>query len=99
MEIVRQRAEGGVLLGHVDENLAEATIGIISGSEVDLLTADARLLGVNRRAGWVGVRVAEAGRQGRQETPARLFSDLRGTRVLAEVRSRLPSVSVRRSRS
>jgi hypothetical protein len=31
---------------HVDENLAEATAGIISGSEVDLLTADARLLGV-----------------------------------------------------
>ena len=31
---------------HVDENLAEATIGIISCSEVDLLTADARLLGV-----------------------------------------------------
>jgi hypothetical protein len=26
---------------HVDENLAQATIGIISGSEVDLLTADA----------------------------------------------------------
>ena len=31
---------------HVDEDLDEATIGIISGSEVDLLTADARLLGV-----------------------------------------------------
>jgi hypothetical protein len=31
---------------HVDENLAEVTIGIISGSAVDLLTADARLLGV-----------------------------------------------------
>jgi hypothetical protein len=31
---------------HVDEYLAEATIGIISGSEVDLLTADARLLGI-----------------------------------------------------
>jgi hypothetical protein len=31
---------------HVDENLAKATIGIISCSEVDLLTADARLLGV-----------------------------------------------------
>jgi len=29
---------------HVDENLAEATGGIISGSEVDLLTADAGLL-------------------------------------------------------
>jgi hypothetical protein len=31
---------------HVDENRAQATIGIVSGSEVDLLTADARLLGV-----------------------------------------------------
>jgi hypothetical protein len=31
---------------HVDENLAEATIGIISCSGVDLLTANARLLGV-----------------------------------------------------
>jgi hypothetical protein len=29
---------------HVDENLAEATIGIISCSEVDLLTGDAGLL-------------------------------------------------------
>jgi hypothetical protein len=41
-----QRPEGRALLVHVDENLAEATIGIISCSEVDLLTADARLLGV-----------------------------------------------------
>jgi hypothetical protein len=45
-EIVHQRPERRALLVHVDENLAEATAGIISGSEVDLLTADARLLGV-----------------------------------------------------
>src|ERR1700734_3302112 len=44
--IFHQRPEGRALLAHVDENLAEATIGIISCSEVDLLTADARLLGV-----------------------------------------------------
>jgi hypothetical protein len=31
---------------HVDENLTEATIGTISCSEIDLLTANARLLGV-----------------------------------------------------
>jgi hypothetical protein len=31
---------------HVDENLAKATIGIISCSKVDLLTADARLKGI-----------------------------------------------------
>ena len=45
-------SESTPLLVHVDENRAQATIGIISGSEVDLLTGDARLLGV--AAGPVG---------------------------------------------
>jgi hypothetical protein len=63
---------GRRLLVHVDENLAEATAGIISGSEVDLLTTDARLLGVaiapvgEALARIVGVAGA-AGRGGSRE--------------------------------
>jgi hypothetical protein len=72
---------------HVDENLAEATVGIISGSEVDLLTADARLLGV----AIAPVREALALRKPGDRAPARPpLADLRGSRAPAEVRMRLP---------
>ena len=75
---------------HVDEYLAEATIGIISGSEVDLLTADARLLGIAAAPVGEAFALRKPGDQGRQEAPARPFADLRGSRALAEVRTPLP---------
>ena len=67
-------SESTPLLVHVDENRAQATIGIISGSEVDLLTADARLLGV--AAGPVGEAFAlrkPGDRGGRMPVPSLIF--------------------------
>jgi hypothetical protein len=46
---------------HVDENLAETTIGIISCSEVDLLTANARLLGLAVAPVGEAAKAASAG--------------------------------------
>ncbi len=45
-EIVHERAEGGALLVHVDEDLTEAAVAIFSGAEIDLVAADAGFLGV-----------------------------------------------------
>ncbi|CCC97391.1 protein of unknown function [Azospirillum baldaniorum] len=45
-EVVHQRAEGGALLVHVDEDLADAAVLILAGAQVDLVAADGRLLGV-----------------------------------------------------
>ena len=45
-EIVHERAEGGALLVHVDEDLPEAAVAIFAGAEIDLAAADAGFLGV-----------------------------------------------------
>ena len=45
-EVVHHRAEGGALLVHVDEDLAEAAVVELAGAEIDLVAADDRLLGV-----------------------------------------------------
>jgi hypothetical protein len=39
-------AEGGALLVHVDEDLAERAVLVLAGAEVDLVAADDGLLGV-----------------------------------------------------
>src|SRR5690606_676546 len=43
-EAVHQRAEGGAFLVHVDEDLAERAVLVLTGAEEDLVPADARLL-------------------------------------------------------
>ncbi len=43
-EIVHERAEGGALLVHVDENLAQAPVLIFAGAQIDLVPADDGLL-------------------------------------------------------
>jgi len=45
-EIVHEASEGGALLVHVDEDLAEPAVRILAGPEIDLVAADPRLLGV-----------------------------------------------------
>ena len=45
-ERVHERAEGGALLVHVDEDLAEVAVLVFAGPEVDLVAADDGLLGV-----------------------------------------------------
>jgi hypothetical protein len=45
-EAVHQAAEGGALLVHADEDLAERAILVLAGVDVDLVAADRRLLGV-----------------------------------------------------
>src|SRR5205814_4599967 len=45
-EAVHQAAEGGALLVHVDEDLAERAVGVLAGVQVDLVAADDRLLRV-----------------------------------------------------
>src|SRR5207253_223836 len=45
-EAVRHAAEGGPFLVHVEEDLAERAVLVLSGAEVDLVVADARLLRV-----------------------------------------------------
>ena len=53
-EAVHQRAEGGALLVHVDEDLAQRAVLVFAGAQVDLLPADARLLGETLGASWAG---------------------------------------------
>ena len=84
-EIVHQRPEGRALLVHIDENLADAPIRIISSSKVDLLTADAGLLIVAEAS----VRKAFAlwkpgGRGGRRPLPFP-FLIFAGVMVLSEL--------------
>jgi hypothetical protein len=43
-EAVHQRAEGGALLVHVDEDLAEVAVLVLTGAQEDLVATDARLL-------------------------------------------------------
>ena len=43
-EIVHERAEGGALLVHVDEDLPETAVAIFAGAEIDLAAADAGFL-------------------------------------------------------
>jgi len=45
-EIVHERAEGGALLVHVDEDLTEAAVAIFAGAEIDLAAANAGFLGI-----------------------------------------------------
>ena len=45
-EVVHQAAEGGALLVHVDEDLAEAAVLVLAAPEVDLVAADPGFLGV-----------------------------------------------------
>jgi hypothetical protein len=45
-EIVHQAPHGHALLVHVDEDLAEPAVRILAGPEIDLVAADAGLLGV-----------------------------------------------------
>ena len=45
-EIVHEAPEGGALLLHVDEDLAEPAVRILAGPEIDLVAADTGLLGV-----------------------------------------------------
>src|SRR4051794_27035747 len=45
-EGVHQAPEGGALLVHVDEHLAERAVGVLAGADVDLVPADRRLLRV-----------------------------------------------------
>ena len=73
----------------VDENLAEATIGIISGSEVDLLTADARLLGVTAAPVGKTFALRKPGDRG-GGGPCPSSGPYRQGRALGEVRMRLP---------
>ena len=58
-EIVHQRAEGGALLVHVDEDLADPPVLVFAGAQIDLVPADHRLLGVALAA--VGQLLALAG--------------------------------------
>ena len=45
-EVVHHRPEAGAFLVHVDENLAELAVLVFAGAQIDLVTADDRLLGV-----------------------------------------------------
>ena len=45
-KVVHQTAEGGALLVHVDEDLADAPVLVLAGAQVHLVAADHRLLGV-----------------------------------------------------
>jgi len=41
-----QAAEGGAVLVHVDEYLADAAVLVFAGAQIDLVPADDRLLGI-----------------------------------------------------
>ena len=58
-EIVHQAPEGGALLVHVDEDLAEPPVLIFAGAQIDLVPADDGLLGIALAA--VGQTLALAG--------------------------------------
>jgi hypothetical protein len=45
-EVVHQAAEGGALLVHVDEDLADPAVLVLAGAQVDLVAADDGFLGV-----------------------------------------------------
>ena len=88
-EIVHRRPESRALLVHVDENLAEATIGIISCSEADLLTTDPRLLGVASAPVGETFALRKPGDRGGRRpllVPPLIFV---GVGLLGEVRTRL----------
>ena len=45
-EIVHERAEGGALFVHVDEDFAQTAVIVFAGAEINLMTADGRFLRV-----------------------------------------------------
>ena len=58
-EVVHQRAEGGALLVHVDEDFADAAILVFAGAQIDLVATDHGLLGI--ALATVGQTLALAG--------------------------------------
>ena len=49
-KLLMKRAERRAFLVHVDEDLAEAAVIVFAGAQIDLVTADHRLLGVTLAA-------------------------------------------------
>ena len=45
-EVIHERAERGAFLVHVDEDFPQAAVRVFACSQIDLVTADTRLLGV-----------------------------------------------------
>ena len=78
-EVVHHRAEGGALLVHVDEDLAEAAVVVFAGAQIDLVAADDRLLGVALAAVGQLLALADA-HDALDDALDDLLGDLRGAR-------------------